>query len=64
MGCLMQPDVQAGVSVALQLRPVHERFDPSRAVHEFCGSYNVLHPAVFHLGEEPESSYLCIRHSA
>lgn len=60
----MQPGVHAGVSLVLRLRPVHERFDPSRAVHEFGGGYNVLHPAVFHLREETESSYFCVCHSA
>lgn len=63
MGCLMQPGVDAGVSV-LRFRPVHEGFDPSCAVYEFCGGYNVLHPAVFHLREEPESSYFCVGHPA
>lgn len=60
---LMWPGVAAGDSGGLQVRPVHEGFDPGRAVYELCCGYNVLHPAVFHLREETESGYFCIGHS-
>lgn len=59
----MWPGVRAGDSGRLGFRPVHEGFDPSCAVHEFCGGYNILHPAVFHLREEAKSCYFCVRHS-
>lgn len=60
----MWPGVHAGDSGCLGFRPVHEGFDPSCTVHEFCGGYNILHAAVFHLREETESGYFCVRHSA
>lgn len=63
MGFLMWPGVRAGDSLCWGFRAVHEGFDPSCAIYEFCGGYNILHPAVFHLREETESSYFCIRHT-
>lgn len=63
MGCLMWPGVHPGDSGGLRFRPVHEGFDPRCTVYEFCGGYNVLHPAVFHLREETQSGYFCVRHS-
>lgn len=56
--------MRAGDSVGLGFRPVHEGFYPSCTVYEFCGGYNILHPAVFHLREETKSGYFCVRHSA
>lgn len=59
----MWTGVHAGDSGRLGFGSVHEGFDPSCTIYEFCGGYNVLHPAVFHLREEAESGYLCVRHS-
>lgn len=56
--------VCAGVSGQQGLRPVHEGFDPGGAVDELGRGHDVLHPAVFHLREETESGYFCIRHSS
>lgn len=61
--CLVCPGVHDADSGGLGFRSVHERFNPSCSVYEFRGSYDVLHPAVFHLREEAQSSYFCIRHS-
>lgn len=63
MGCLMWPGVCTGDSGGLRFWTVHEGFNPSCTVYEFCGGYNVLHPTVFHLREETESGYFCVRHS-
>lgn len=52
-----------GDSGALRFGPVHEGFDPTGTINEFGGSNNVFHPAVFHLREETQSGYFCVRHS-
>lgn len=55
---------QLGDSGGFRARVVHERSDPRRAVNEFgCGD-DILHPAVFHLRQEAESGYFCVRHTA
>lgn len=64
LGRLMWPGVHAGDSGGLRFRTVHEGLNPCRTVYEFCGGYDVLHPAVFHLREETKSGYFCVRHTA
>lgn len=59
----MLPGVHAGDSGDLGFRSVHEGFDPSCTIQEFCGSYDILHPTVFHLREKAKSGYFCVRHS-
>lgn len=61
---LWRPAVRVGGSGNLRFRSVHEGFDPSGAVDEFCSGYDVLHAAVFHLREETQSGYFCVRHPA
>lgn len=55
--------VHAGDSGRLRFRPIHEGFYPRCTVDEFCGGYNILHTAVFHLWEETQSGYFCIGHA-
>lgn len=59
-----RPAVCEGVSRQLGFGPIHEGFDPGRAINELRRGNNVLHPAVLHLREETESGYFCVRHSS